>query len=100
MKHHERKDLGIKSIISTARLAFESTDPENVWSDNAEMEDLVVAEFESQDFNSHVTLDVDDNTFNILRISASAEHVAEFNEAVDWTLEFMKTRCWLVAYLL
>ncbi|URC22288.1 hypothetical protein CHUUTOTORO_02030 [Serratia phage vB_SmaM-ChuuTotoro] len=100
MKHHQRNDLGIQRIISTGRVVFESTNHENDWSDHAHMEELVTTGFAEQSFANHVELGVDDSTFNVLRISASVEHSDEFNEAVDWTLEFMKNHGWVVEYLI
>lgn len=100
MSHHKRKDLGIEQIVSTGRMVFESADPDNEWSSHSHMEHLVTSEFEEQSFSKKVSLEVDDSTFNVLQIRASVEHIDQFNEAVDWTLEFMKSRSWLVETLM
>ena len=96
MSHHKREDLGIRTEISTGEMFFESADPNSEWSDNSETEEAVTSGFEDQSFSENVNLEVDDTTFNVFRIHADVEFTDQFNEAVDWTLEFLRKRGWLL----
>lgn len=88
-KHHERKDLGIVTQITTGVLMFDPSGDH--WEEDvyASVESSVLERFATHQFATNVELKFSSSLYLEFKLVAEVDNKASFNAAVDWLLDYM-----------